>query len=441
MSNLALQLARRFEPRHVLMALGAIILSFAVLDVIYDRALDSLVAFHLDDSNPAVRNSFPAVVTGAMLACAGALALAVASMRDTINRPRWRAGGIVLILLGIEEALGLHTWAVENLDVSWYLAYLPVLAIAAVAWLGMAELMGGNQGAQRMFVAGIAGWLVAGALDASRTGRSEALAAGELLQMAAAALLLVGLFSFARSRSLAADPALRSPLESNVAIARAAVSRVNMRAVVMGLALFLVLFAILGAIVYPGGGDLRVFDLNKEQTFPATFSGVLLLAASGLALLNGLVRSQTPAGRRWWIVLALVFAFLGLDEIAALHEAVQDRVHVWGQATLIPIVIVGVYAWWITLRQLQSEQPAGMLFLAGAAAWVLSQGIDAVLNEHWGWTIVPEELLEMIGSALFGLALLVALRQVVASRAPATPEDAEAVPARVRQQRVPAHTS
>ena len=173
------------------------------------------------------------------------------------------------------------------------------------------------------------------------------------------------------------------------------------------------LFAIMGAIVYPGGGDLRAFDVNKEQTFPATFSGILLLAAGGLALLNGLVRSDTRAGRRWWIVLALVFAFLGLDEIAALHEAVQDRVHVWGQAVLAPVVFVGVYAWWATLKRLRSEPPAGMLFVLGAGAWIVSQLIDGKLNEEWGWTVSPRSCSRWPAPRLFGLALLVALTPVL----------------------------
>ena len=42
--------ARRFDPRHLLIALVAIIVSFAALDFVYNHALDSLVAFHLDDS-------------------------------------------------------------------------------------------------------------------------------------------------------------------------------------------------------------------------------------------------------------------------------------------------------------------------------------------------------------------------------------------------------
>jgi hypothetical protein len=415
MSNLALQLARRFDPRYLVIVLAAIIASFALLDFVYEHKLDSLVAFHLDDSDPAKQNSFPAVVIGLILLGAGALAFAVASMRDTANPAWWRAAGIVLIFFAIEESLGLHTWADRHLGIDWNLAYLPFITIAAVVWFETARLMSGNRAARATFVAGIAGWLLAAVFDAARTGRADALVGGELLEMAAGGLLLVGMFTHARARSLAGEPEPHDRRESAVAIARAAVSRVDMQALLIGLASFAVLFGILGAIVYPGGGDLRAFDLNKEQTFPATFSGVLLLAAGGLALLNGLVRSDTAAGRRWWIVLALVFAFLGLDEIAALHEAVQDRVNVWGQAVLAPVVFVGVYAWWVTLRQLRSEEPAGTLFLLGAAAWIVSQGIDAAFNEHWGWTIVPEELLEMMGSALFGLALLVALRALVAT--------------------------
>ena len=169
-----------------------------------------------------------------------------------------------------------------------------------------------------MFATGLAGWMVAAVFDAARTGRAHALPGGELLEIASAGLLLLGVFSFVRAASLEEHPAPDDPHESVVAIARAAVSRLDLRTVVIGLASLIVFFGIMGAIVYPGGGGLRAFDINKEQTFPATFSGLLLLAAGGLALLNGLVRSQTSIGRRWWIVLALVFAFLGLDEIAAL---------------------------------------------------------------------------------------------------------------------------
>ena len=413
MSNFALQLARRFDPRHLLIVLVAVIVSFAFLDFVYKHALDSLIAFHLNDSDPAYRNSFPAVVTGAMFLFGAALSFAIASMRSTDNHGWWRVTGLVLVFFGIEEALGLHTWANRHLGVDWNIAYLPFICIAAVVWFQAASMMKGNRGAQLMFASGLTGWVGAAAFDAARTGRAESLPGGEVLELASAGLLLLGIYSYARSASLAEHPA-GSRREQTLGIARAAVSRVNIAALVIGIAALGVFFGIMGSIVYPGGGALRAFDLNKEQTFPATFSGILLLAAGGLALLNGIVRSETARGRRWWIVLALVFAFLGLDEIAALHEAVKDRVHVWGQATLAPVIAAGVYAWFVTLQTLRKENPrAAALFGLGACAWILSQLIDVKLNEPWGWTVIPEELLEMTGSALFGLALLLALRPLV----------------------------
>src|SRR5918992_1389652 len=103
MSHLALQLARRFEPRHLAFALIALIASFAVLHVVYDRALDSLVAFQLEDSNPAVRNSFPAVVVALLLLGAGALALAVGNMRNTARPTWWRAGAVVCFLFAVDQ--------------------------------------------------------------------------------------------------------------------------------------------------------------------------------------------------------------------------------------------------------------------------------------------------------------------------------------------------
>ena len=427
MSDFALQLARRFQPRHVLIALVAVIASFAILDLVYRHALDSLIAFQLEDSDPAQRNSLPAVVMGLFLLTACALAVAAGRMRPAHGAGWWTLGAVTLAFFGIEEILGLHTWVERHADVSWNAAYMPLLAIAAFVWFEMGRLMSNNRRAQTVFALGVGAWLISGLFDAARTGRTSALPAGELLEMTAAALLLLGVYMYARSLSLAESP-VTDIREANMAIARSAVSRLDPARLLIGFAVCVVVLGITGSIVYPGGGALRAFDLNKEQTFPATFSGLLLIGAGVMALLNGVVRCPDPRDRVWWLVLAAVFGFLGLDEIAALHEAVQDRIHLWGQASLAPIVIAGVAAWFIALRRLRSTSPgAARLFMLGAGAWILSQGIDLMLNEPYGWTIVPEELGEMIGSALFGLALLVAVRELLAVRSPSAREAKPAV--------------
>ncbi len=427
MSDFALQLARRFQARHVLIVLAAVVASFAVLDLVYRHVLDSLVAFRLEDSDPAARNSLSAVVIGLFLFSACALAVAASRMRPRAGAMWWTLGAAVLAFFAVDEILGAHTWATQHADVSWNVAYLPFLVVAAIVWFETGRAMGDNRRAQAVFCLGVAGWLAAGLLDAARTGRTSALPGAELLEMASAAAMLLGMFTYARSLSQAQSP-LADLREANIAIVRSAVSRLDPRTLLIGLVCCLVVLGVLGAIVYPGGGDLRVFDLNKEQTFPATFSGLLLFGAGAMALMHGVVRFANPADRRWWLVLAAVFMFLGLDEIAALHEAVQDRVHLWGQATLAPIVLAGVVAWFVALKQLNASTPgAARLFVLGAAAWIASQGIDLVLNERLGASIVPEELLEMAGSALFGIALLVAVRELAAVRSRSKREPRPAV--------------
>ena len=433
MSDFALQLARRFEPRYVLIVLAALVASLAALDFLYDNALDSLIAFRLDNSDPERRVSLSAMVVGILLLCASALAL-VANRYRSGGAGWWRVAGWTLVFVGVEEMIGVHNWIEQHGDVSGNVAYLPLLVFATLVWVEAGRLMSDNRLAQLTFGAGVAAWLVAGMLDAARSADVEALAAGELLEMAAAGLMMLGLLQHVRERSLAESPADPDERRSMITLARSAVGRLEPRTVAIWVVVLVVVLGVLGSIEYPGGGgtrapypgggDLRAFDLNKEQTFPATFSALTLFAAGGLALLNGLVRTTDRSERRWWIILALVFTFLGIDESAALHEILQDRVHLWGQAVLTPVLLIGIAAWWITLQRLRPQPKAARLFVFGAVSWVLSQAIDFALNEPWGWTIVPEELLEMSGSALFGLALLVALRPLVAAetatvRAPA----------------------
>jgi hypothetical protein len=83
------------------------------------------------------------------------------------------------------------------------------------------------------------------------------------------------------------------------------------------------------------------------------------------------------------------------------------------QVMYAPIALSAVIAWFVLLRSL----PAGstrQMWLGGAAAWFASQVIEAI---QWDgnrlvheWTFVPEEMLEMTGSLLWGLSLLIVLR-------------------------------
>jgi hypothetical protein len=83
------------------------------------------------------------------------------------------------------------------------------------------------------------------------------------------------------------------------------------------------------------------------------------------------------------------------------------------QVFYAPVVVSAALAWFVVLRRLPLGS-ARALWVGGAAAWLASQVFEAV---QWDgdrlahrWTFVPEEMLEMIGTLAWGLALVIALR-------------------------------
>lgn len=415
MSDYTLRLARRFQPRHVLIVLAAVTASFLLLDLADARGLDSLRFFDLNDSDVTYRIGFSSLTIGTLMVAAGTIALSAASLAPTPRAAFWfRAGAVTLIVLGVEEMLGLRTW-LDGEGVSWNVSYLPLLAVGALAWFEMARHIDAPL-ARRVFAIGIAAFLGACLFDAASSGGGHSYAIGELLEMAAASLFLLSMVIHARAiRALQPEEEGR---RGDLAAIAGLVQRLDPRALAIGAAAVVVVLAVMGAVSH-SVEYMRVFDVNKEQNYAAVFSGVALWAAALLAFCNGLFRYESSRARRWWLVLAFVFLYLGLDEMTALHEEAQHVTGIWGQAFLAPVALVGVAAWYVTLREMGSNRVAAALWIAGAAAWVCSQGIDLVLNESMPWTVVPEEIGEMTGSLLFAFSLLVALRPLAAAAFPA----------------------
>ena len=66
---------------------------------------------------------------------------------------------------------------------------------------------------------------------------------------------------------------------------------------------------------------VSALDLDEEESFGTWFSAVTLLMTGQLLLLHAATVRQ--AGDRWypwWLVLALGFHFLSIDEVAGMHE-------------------------------------------------------------------------------------------------------------------------
>ena len=186
-----------------------------------------------------------------------------------------------------------------------------------------------------------------------------------------------------------------------------------------------VAIALLGVL---GGVDLlarslpmSVFSLEGERTVPAAFSAALLLGAGVLAWKLGSIRATRLGSPGVWRFMGAFLAFMALDELFAIHEHVSAAATgmSW-QVFYAPACISAVIAWQVILRRLPSGAARGM-WVGGAAVWFVSQVIEAIQWDGtrlvYEWTFVPEEMLEMTGSLLWGLALLLTLRTMLESQA------------------------
>lgn len=162
----------------------------------------------------------------------------------------------------------------------------------------------------------------------------------------------------------------------------------------------------IGDVTFAGHGLYR-FDLDAENTLPSAFSALLLLATALAAFADGRDPGRLPA--RAAIGLGAVFTLMAADEFLAVHEHIEKALGVDWQTVYLPIA-AGAGVLWVRLARSFGERRVVSMWVLGAAAWGIAQVIEKV---QWDgdvlvhvWTIVPEETLEMAGSALFLFALV-----------------------------------
>ena len=215
------------------------------------------------------------------------------------------------------------------------------------------------------------------------------------------------------------------------------------------------------ALSSPGGGDLEpgsashwvgLLSVDAEANVPTWLSTALLLTA-GLALWGAGVVARR-SGDRWhrhWTFLAVVFCYLSLDELAQIHERLSRIV-----ARVLPTHGFLAFGWVLVAAPLVAAlglaylrflaalwHPVGRLFVLAGAVYVggalgvemLSGWIyDGVGEVTVGYVLAStaEELMEMLGVALFLYAVTSHLRREVGpvqepAREGLTPENASAV--------------
>lgn len=210
-----------------------------------------------------------------------------------------------------------------------------------------------------------------------------------------------------------------------------ALGRVDLRVVALAIVTFGALAAAFGIYhlqtsrVDPGAST-DFFDLDGERTFITVLTGWALLAAALGALVAGYV--VVGRTRLCFHTLAGFFAFMALDEVLSFHESIERSTGIDWQRLYLPIFLIGAVAGIGALLALRGLRVAQLTFLAGGAAWFVAQVFEEI---QWGagdepiarynLLMVPEELLEYLGSALWFVAFVLVIRHVLAqgARAPA----------------------
>ncbi len=153
------------------------------------------------------------------------------------------------------------------------------------------------------------------------------------------------------------------------------------------------------------------FDLQYELNLGSIFSALQLFIIMAVTLI---IAVNTPDLNRWqrayWILLALVFLYLSLDEFYSFHETLGSRVPT--EAWRVPYAIAGIIllgisalVWWFWYRK---ELAFFILLFAGIGVMTVSGiGIEEFVlqgfvtyNQSYAWMYVFEESFEMVGATI-----------------------------------------
>jgi hypothetical protein len=169
-------------------------------------------------------------------------------------------------------------------------------------------------------------------------------------------------------------------------------------------------------------------NLGDEKNLPTWYSSMILMASSFLlAYIGQKRRRQLDQNWRSWINMAVIFAFLSLDEIVTIHDKIIETPLIeWLHPTgfwAFPWVIVGwigVSTFGLAFRRFLGNLPADtrLLFITAGAVFVTGalvlEMVSAYLMDFYvheiiirGLVATIQEFMEMFGIVIFIYALLV----------------------------------
>jgi hypothetical protein len=159
------------------------------------------------------------------------------------------------------------------------------------------------------------------------------------------------------------------------------------------------------------------FDLDEEESLGTWFSALILVIAGQLCWFQARRVAGIAGGHRAaWLLLALGFHLLSLDEIAGFHETVNTVVkdtH-WTTYGAIIGLVAGIaflpFLWRLPARTRTLFIVSGIIYLGGAVgvefgtlSYEEADALDSLPYNLWN---ALEEGMEMAGIILFIYALL-----------------------------------
>jgi hypothetical protein len=161
--------------------------------------------------------------------------------------------------------------------------------------------------------------------------------------------------------------------------------------------------------------NTRLFDLDVESNLPTWLGAIQFFGVAVCAAL--LSRSATGRRALAWRVVALLFVFLSLDEIAQLHEEIVDRVATspTGDAWFwpffyAPLGAAVLAALWVLLDDVRLYVGSALLVVVSLGLLAASVFLDAAATQFVDepWLYEPELVLEE-GAELLGSGILIVL--------------------------------
>ncbi|MBJ7454831.1 MAG: hypothetical protein JHC74_02120 [Thermoleophilia bacterium] len=167
----------------------------------------------------------------------------------------------------------------------------------------------------------------------------------------------------------------------------------------------------LGFIGYiKGVPGTRQFNMDSELNLPAWWSSSLLIAAGLVCVGMWLTGSRMNRPSIQWLGIASGFFLLSAEEIAAIHEDVgvavgggTENVSVW---PLVYAPIAAVFIWMMLRAVRELPRPIAFIAVGGLMSYVGVLVLEVLsLTAESNVTILIEENLEMLGTALMFAAL------------------------------------